>query len=363
MMRATVLVLTLLLGACSGDDSDVAAAQAAQPEPSAAVAPAATPAPAPPAPPPSGTEPPPVETPPAPPPPPPSEPPAEPPPPVEPPEDPAPEGYSVRELVIDLPNARPVKLGDDGSVAGDSQTGDRSQTPFDSSLFILQPDGVLQHFDDVQGGEDWFDNPLLSHYEGPYAAGQLVSSLPIGVGVARQGYVFDVGAEAYSLQLEGFVNQLLATGRAVGTQGANTILPQEDRAFYWNGELLRTVPFIHDAQLTGSRALQIRDGKIYGTIGFNDAPEEQEQVFVWHLMDTGPDVVMVYPPGDPNFELEPPQELPPADTLHELIDEDDWWFGRLTFTQVHDVNSQGEILAEGCAIEDCAYFVLSPPAE
>lgn len=351
MTRVTLLLLTLLLTACGGD-SDPAAVQAAQPEPFTAVTP--PPGAPPPATPPPATETLPVETPPAAP----AEPPQEPP-----TVEPQPKGYSVKELVIDLPNARPTKLGDDGSVAGDSRTGDRWQTPFESSIFVLQSDGTLHDYEDVEGGTDWWDNALLSHYEGRHAAGQLVSSSEVGVGVGPESYVFDVDAEVYSLRIEGLVNQLLATGKAVGTQGPSPILPQEDRAFYWNGELLRTVPFIHDAQVTGSRALQIRDEKIYGTIGFSDSPEEQEQVFVWHLMETGPDVVMVYPPGDPNFTLEPPQELPPADTLHEVIDEDDWWYGRLTFTEVHDVNSQGEILAEGCAIEDCAFFVLSPPAE
>jgi hypothetical protein len=349
--RATILILTLLVTACGGGDDD--AAQAAQsqapPPPVAAEPPLAT---APPAPTPDR---PPAES-----------------PPVEPPVDEEPKGYSVDEIVIQLPNAKAWYLGDDGSVAGDWTTFDATEWReyVDGSIFVLKPDGTLRNFADLESepassmneAESVSSmNERLAHYEGHFAAGYMYPRHTVGVGVAPESYILDAEAETVSLTFLGYVSQLLSSGEAVGTDGLGTFFPLSDRAFYWNGELMRTVPFIHDAQLTGSRAWQIRDGKIYGTIGFGDAPEDQEQVFVWHLMKTGPDVVMVYPPGDPNYSIEPDPELPAADSLHELIDKEDWWFGRLTFTSVLDVNSQGLLLAEGCAIEGCASFVLSPP--
>jgi hypothetical protein len=267
--------------------------------------------------------------------------------------------------VVQLPNAKALYLGDDGSVAGDWTTFDATewQEYVDGSIFLLKPNDTLRNFADLEGEPVSAMNEWLGHYEGHFAAGYMYYRHAVGVGVPAESYILDTEAETVSVTFPGYVSQLLSSGKAVGTEGLGSSFPSSDRAFYWNGELMHTVPFIHDAQLTGSRALQIRDGKIYGTIGFGDTPEEQEQVFVWHIMETGPDVVMVYPLGDPNYSIEPEPELPPADTLHELIDVDDWWFGRLTFTRVRDVNSQGMILAEGCAMEACASFVLSPQFE
>lgn len=364
MTRATVMAFVLFLAACGGDDSDpapAATAQASVPPP-----PVATPVPSPePQPPPAATNPPAVPPPPIEP-----DPPTEPEPepetpeqPVEPPVVPPPAGYSVRELVIELPDAQPRFLGDDDSVAGVQRTEEVEEwgTRIHSSIFVLQPDGALRHFDGVDANGAWLGSEALAYYEGHYAAGQTVHPPFIGVLVGPESYILDTDAGALALRFDGIINQLLSSGAAVGTEGANWSLPLTDRAFYWNGDLMRTVPFVHDAQDIGSRALQLRDAKIYGTIGRGGEPDEQEQVFVWHLMETGPDVVMVYPLGHPEYSIEPEPELPEPDSLHELIDEDDWWFGRVTFTHVHDVNAQGAILADGCTIAGCGSFVLSPP--
>lgn len=429
MTRVAVLLLAVLLTACGGDsDSESAPAATAQsiapPPPAAPPAtlpvtptPEPEPAPAPPPtlppvvpPPPVEPEPPPVvapppETPPSQPPPtgtepeptetspPPLSPPAEPEPepetpeqPVEPPVEPAPRGYSVREIVLPSLDMYPALIGDDGSVAGtksfeqitDWQTGEIitegdgfRQTI--TSLFVLWPDGTLRDFgeletdlDELETGSDWWHNEALSYYEGRFAAGSLVPGTYVGVMVGPEAYVLDTEAAAYSLRLKGRINQLLSNGDAIGTEGANWSLPSADRAVYWNGDVLQTVPGIdHDDLFLGSRALQMRDEKIYGTLGREDSDylEDQALVFVWHLMTTGPDVVMIYPVGHPEFSIEAPPEKPEAETLHELIDEDDWWFGRVTFTHVHDVNAQGEILADGCTIAGCGSFVLAPPQQ
>ncbi len=50
-----------------------------------------------------------------------------------------------------------------------------------------------------------------------------------------------------------------------------------------------------------------------------------------------------------------------AARLHEQINEDDPWFGRLTFTRVNDVGPDGCILVQGCSLEGCGSFLLIPP--
>jgi hypothetical protein len=277
----------------------------------------------------------------------------------------------------------PTLIGDDGSVAGvksfeqitDWETGETisegdgfRQTI--TSVFVLRPDGALRDFgelesdlEELETGSDWWHNESLSYYEGHFAAGPLEPGTYVGVMVGPEAYVLDTEAAAYSLRLKGRINQLLSSGEAIGTEGANWSLPAADRAVYWNGDVLRTVPGVdHDALSLGSRALQMRDEKIYGTLGREDSDylEDQALVFVWHLMTTGPDVVMIYPVGHPEFSLEAPPEKPEAETLHELIDEEDFWSGQVSFTSVLDVNANGEILANGCTMAGCASFVLTP---
>lgn len=413
MTRATVMAFVLFLAACGGDDSDPAPAATAQsiappppaappatlpvtptpepepePEPTPALPPTLPPVVPPPpvepepppvvAPPPetpssqpplTGTEPEPTETSP-----PPLSPPAEPEPetetpeqPVEPPVEPAPRGYSVREIHVDLPNAQALFLGDDSSVAGNWQNDFVTFEPTLGSFWVLGVDGALRDFNEVQpdfNSAVWIEaNESLRDYKGRFASGTFWPALPVGVGVGQASFTMDTQAAEFDLLVDGRIAQLEATGEAVGTQG-HWLFPLSDRAFYWNGDALRTVPNIdHDDLFLGSRALQMRDRKIYGTLGRedSDALEDQSLVFVWHLMTTGPDVVMVYPVGHPEFSLEAPPEKPEAETLHELIDEEDFWFGRVTFTHVHDVNAQGEILADGCTIAGCGSFVLAPP--
>ena len=79
------------------------------------------------------------------------------------------------------------------------------------------------------------------------------------------------------------------------------------------------------------------------------------------MWDLATGIVTHYLPGDPAGPSFDPEPLPDAATLHEQINEDDFWFGRLTFTRVRDVGRDGCILVEGCSIEGCGSFLLIPP--
>ncbi len=270
--------------------------------------------------------------------------------------------YSVYEIDIAIPGAdtvTPTHLGsDDRSIAGtwsrkieDGPFGD----PYYDIYPFVQPWGGKTEigFEEI---EPMGENMLVSHYEGRFLAGAYAYKLPVGSCAPQESYILDTKKDRVT-PVGGAVRYLNKKGEAAGSLGGDPIcFPLGETAFYWNGEIFKTIP----DQTAGSHGFRLRDGKVEGVqgdLGFDD-PSTWETVFVWDLA-TG--IVTHYLPGDPAGPSFDPEPLPDAATLHEQIDEEDFWFGRLTFTRVRDVGRDGCILVEGCSIDGCGSFLLIPP--
>ena len=268
--------------------------------------------------------------------------------------------YGVVEIKIVVPGAdtvTPTHLGDDRSIAGSWR---RFSSDMDDDVypFLWRWGGKTEFgFEKfLPAGYPESLSMYLTHYEGRYFAGAFRCKAYCGACVSDQSFILDTKNKLYTI-FDGFPYDLNKRGEATGALGGNPCAdPGEvSRAFYWNGEIFESIP----DQTPDSVGRRLRDGKVEGFGGPTiESPTYPDTFFVWDL-PTG--IVTHYLPGDPagpSFELDP---LPDHATLHEQINDDDPWFGRLTFNFVRDVGPDGCILVEGCWNEGCGSFLLIPP--
>ncbi len=267
--------------------------------------------------------------------------------------------YGVFELKIVVPGAdkvTPTHLGDNRSVAGTwRRVVEAPELGDEVYPFVWHWGGKLdlgfEKLLPVNRPPTRF-GMLLSHYNGRYLAGKLDFRTLVPACELIESYILDTKNDRLT-PFTGVVLDLNKRGEVTGSLDVGGCNWPEQRAFYWDGEIFKRIP---DDTLN-SAGLRLRNGTVEGVGGYFEVPE-WDTVFVW---DLATDIVTHYLPGDPAGPSFEPDPLPDAATLHEQINEDDPWFGRLTFTLVRDVGPDGCILVEGCSSEGCGSFLLIPP--